>query len=395
MQGRMRTQVGIIGAGPAGLFLSHLLARDGIDCVVLEARSRDHIEGRVRAGVLEQGTVDVMHELGLDHRLRRECMIDNALDIRFRDGLIHLDLPALTGGKCATIYGQQEVVKDLVAARLAQRRPLLFEAEVRGVDGIDGEAPTIRYRHAGAEHTLACDIVAGCDGFHGVAREAFPPGALTTFDRVFPFGWLGILSESPPIREMTYVNHANGFALCSRRSPRISRHYLQVAANENPEQWPDPRFWDELRVRLGDGADELVTGRIFQKGVTPVRSFVAAPMRHGRLFLAGDAAHIVPPTGAKGLNLAVADVRVLARAVSEFFRTGRAERLDRYSDTCLKRVWKTVRYSTYMTNLLHRFETHSPFERQLQQAELAYIAGSSIGAAMIAENYVGLRFEED
>jgi p-hydroxybenzoate 3-monooxygenase len=391
----MRTQVGIIGAGPAGLFLSHLLSREGIDCVVLEARSRDYIEGRVRAGVLEQGTVDVMHALGLDQRLRRECMVDNALDIRFQDGLIHLDLPALTGGKCATIYGQQEVVKDLVAARLEQGRPLLFEAEVLGLDGIEGTAPTIRYRHAGAEHTLTCEIVAGCDGFHGVAREAFPPGALTTFDRVFPFGWLGILSESPPIREMTYVNHANGFALCSRRSPRISRHYVQVAADESPEQWPDQRFWDELRVRLGHGADELTTGRIFQKGVTPVRSFVAAPMRHGRLFLAGDAAHIVPPTGAKGLNLAVADVRVLARALGEFFRTGRTERLDRYSDTCLKRVWKTVRYSTYMTRLLHRFATHSPFERQLQQAELAYIAGSAIGGAMIAENYVGLPFDDD
>ena len=390
----MRTQVGIIGAGPAGLFLSHLLAREGIDCVVIEARSRDHIEGRVRAGVLEQGTVDVMHALGLDGRLRRECMIDNALDIRFRDGLIHLDLPALTGGKCATIYGQQEVVKDLVVARLATGGPLLFEAEVIDLDGIEGSRPTIRYRVAGAEHTLACDVIAGCDGFHGVAREAFPPGALTTFDRVFPFGWLGILSESPPIREMTYVNHERGFALCSRRSPRVSRHYLQVAADEDPDRWPDERFWQELRLRLGEGADELTTGRIFQKGVTPVRSFVAAPMRHGRLFLAGDAAHIVPPTGAKGLNLAVADVRVLARGLSEFFRTGRTERLDRYSDTCLGRVWKTVRYSTYMTNLLHRFETHTPFERQLQQAELAYVAGSRTGGAMIAENYVGLPFEE-
>jgi p-hydroxybenzoate 3-monooxygenase len=391
----MRTQVGIIGAGPAGLFLSHLLFREGIDCVVLEARSRDHIEGRVRAGVLEQGTVDTMRELGLDQRLRRDCMVDDALDIRFRDGLIHLDLPALTGGKCATIYGQQEVVKDLVAARLADGAPLLFEAEVLALDGIDGTSPTIRYRHAGADHTLACDVIAGCDGFHGVARDAFPPGALSTFDRIFPFGWLGILSESPPIREMTYVNHERGFALCSRRSPRVSRHYVQVAADEDAERWTDERFWDELRLRLGDGADELVTGRIFQKGVTPVRSFVAAPMRHGRLFLAGDAAHIVPPTGAKGLNLAVADVRVLARALGEFFRTGRTGRLDRYSDTCLRRVWKTVRYSTYMTNLLHRFEAATPFERQLQQAELAYVAGSRTGGTMIAENYVGLPFEDD
>jgi p-hydroxybenzoate 3-monooxygenase len=391
----VRTQVGIIGAGPAGLFLSHLLVREGIDCVVLEARSRDYIEGRVRAGVLEQGTVDLIYELGLGERMRREGMVDSALDIRFRDGLIHLDLPALTGGKCATIYGQQEVVKDLVAARLAQGGALVFDSEVVALDDIEGTTPAIRYRVEGRDEMLACDVVAGCDGFHGICRDAFPPGTLTNYDRVFPFGWLGILSESPPIREMTYVNHERGFALCSRRSPRISRHYLQVATDEDPELWPDRRFWDELRLRLGDGAGELVEGRIFQKGVTPVRSFVAAPMRHGRLFLAGDAAHIVPPTGAKGLNLAVADVRVLARALSEFFRTGKSERLDRYSDTCLKRVWKTVRYSTYMTNLLHRLESHSPFDRQLQQAELAYVAGSRTGQTAIAENYVGLPFEQD
>jgi p-hydroxybenzoate 3-monooxygenase len=392
---RMRTQVGIIGAGPAGLFLSHLLFREGIDCVVLEARSRAHIEGRVRAGVLEQGTVDLMRELGLDARLRRDCMVDNALDIRFRDGLIHLDLPALTGGKCATIYGQQEVVKDLVAARLADGAPIAFEAEVVALDGITGGSPSIRYRADGRDETLACDVIAGCDGFHGVSRGAFPDGALTIYDRIFPFGWLGVLSETPPIREMTYINHARGFALCSRRSPRVSRHYLQVAADEDPAGWPDTRFWDELAVRLGEGAGELVTGHIFQKGVTPVRSFVAAPMRHGRLFLAGDAAHIVPPTGAKGLNLAVADVRVLARALVAFFRTGSGERLDRYSDTCLKRIWKTVRYSTYMTRLLHRFDADSPFDRQLQLAELAYVAGARTGQAMIAENYVGLPFEDD
>ena len=390
----MRTQAAIVGAGPAGLFLAHLLHRDGIDCVVLEARSRQHIEGRVRAGVLEQGTVDLMRELGLDARLRRECMVDAALDIRFGDGLIHLDLRGLTGGKVATIYGQQEVVKDLVAARLADGGPLVFEAEVIALDGITGTAPIVRYRANGAEHALACDVIAGCDGFHGVCREAIPPGTLTVYDRVFPFGWLGILSESPPIREMTYINHARGFGLCSRRSPRVSRHYVQVAADENPDAWPDTRFWDELKTRLGAGADELVTGRIFQKGVTPVRSFVAAPMRHGRLFLAGDAAHIVPPTGAKGLNLAVADVRVLARALVEFFRTGKSDRLERYSDTCLKRVWKTVRYSTYMTNLLHRFDAATPFERQLQQAELAYVAGSHAGQTMVAENYVGLPFED-
>jgi p-hydroxybenzoate 3-monooxygenase len=390
-----RTQVAIVGAGPAGLFLAHLLYRDGIDCVVLEARSREHIEGRVRAGVLEQGTVDLMHELGLDARLRRECMVDAALDIRFGGGLIHLDLRGLTGGKVATIYGQQEVVKDLVAARLADGAPLRFEAEVIALDDVTGTAPIVRYRADGAEHALTCDVIAGCDGFHGVCREAVPPEALTIYDRVFPFGWLGILSESPPIREMTYINHARGFGLCSRRSPHVSRHYVQVAADENPDAWTDARLWDELKVRLGAGAGELVTGRILQKGVTPVRSFVAAPMRHGRLFLAGDAAHIVPPTGAKGLNLAVADVRVLARALAEFFRTGGSGRLDRYSDTCLRRVWKTVRYSTYMTNLLHLFEAATPFERQLQQAELAYVASSHAGQTMVAENYVGLPFDDE
>jgi p-hydroxybenzoate 3-monooxygenase len=390
-----RTQVAIVGAGPAGLFLAHLLYRDGIDCVVLEARSREHIEARVRAGVLEQGTVDLMHELGLDARLRRECMVDAALDIRFGGGLIHLDLRGLTGGKVATIYGQQEVAKDLVAARLADGAPLRFEAEVIALDDVTGTAPIVRYRADGAEHALTCDVIAGCDGFHGVCREAVPPEALTIYDRVFPFGWLGILSESPPIREMTYINHARGFGLCSRRSPHVSRHYVQVAADENPDAWTDARLWDELKVRLGAGAGELVTGRIFQKGVTPVRSFVAAPMRHGRLFLAGDAAHIVPPTGAKGLNLAVADVRVLARALAEFFRTGGSGRLDRYSDTCLRRVWKTVRYSTYMTNLLHLFEAATPFERQLQQAELAYVASSHAGQTMVAENYVGLPFDDE
>ena len=268
----MRTQVGIIGAGPAGLFLSHLLYREGVDCVVLESRSRQHIETRVRAGVLEQGTVDLIHELGLGARMRREGMVDHALDIRFRDGLIHLDLPALTGGKSATIYGQQELVKDLVAARLADGGSLQFEAEVVGLDGVESATPEIRYRVAGETHTLACDLIAGCDGFHGVCRDVFPPATLTTYDRVFPFGWLGILSESPPLREMTYVNHARGFALCSRRSPKVSRHYLQVAADENPESWPDDRFWDELRVRL------LVCGQTAQAAAPGQRQ---AARRHG------------------------------------------------------------------------------------------------------------------
>jgi p-hydroxybenzoate 3-monooxygenase len=391
----MHTQVAIIGAGPAGLFLSHLLYREGIECVVLEARSRAYVEDRVRAGVLEQGTVDLMRELGLDERLRRESMIDEAIDIRFGDKLIHIHFPELIAGKVVTIYGQQEVVKDLIAARIADGAPIEFEAEVTGFEDLDSDRPTVRYRKGDGEFRLTCNIIAGCDGFHGVCRPAIPQGLLTTYDHVFPFGWLGVLSESPPIKEMTYANHDNGFALCSRRSPKISRHYLQVAPDEDADNWSDDRFWSELHLRMNDvSRSEIAEGRIFQKGVTPVRAFVAAPMRHRRMFLAGDAAHIVPPTGAKGLNLAATDVRVLARALTHYFRTSSVERLDRYSETCLRRVWKVVRYSWYMTSLLHRFPGHSPFERNIQLGELDYLLGSRAGRLTIAENYVGLPLED-
>ena len=392
----MRTQVGIVGAGPAGLFLSLLLHRAGVDCIVLESRSRDYVESRVRAGVLEEGTVALMDELGAGERLHREGMPDPRLDIRFHGGIIHIDLPVLTPGKIVTVYGQQEVVKDLIAARLSRGGPILFEAEATHIDGLDGQRPAIHFRREGKSETLECDIVAGCDGFHGVCRAAIPENALTVYDRIFPFGWLGILAEAKPFPEMSYSNHERGFALASRRSPKLSRLYVQCAADEDIAGWSDRRIWDELHTRLYDkDGGELIEGPILQKGVTPVRAYVAAPMRHGRLFLAGDAVHIVPPTGAKGLNLAVADVRVLSRALIEFFRTGSAERLDRYSDTCLKRVWKGVRYSNYMTSLLHRFEAHSPFERRVQQAELEYVAGSLAARTTIAENYVGLPFEED
>ena len=392
----MRTQVGIVGAGPAGLFLSLLLHRAGVDCVVLEAKSRDYVESRVRAGVLEQGTVDLMDELGAGERLHREGMPDPRLDIRFNGGIIHIDLPVLTPGKIVTVYGQQEVVKDLIAARLERGGVILFEAEATHIDGLDGQRPTIHFKHEGRDETLECDIVAGCDGFHGICRAAIPENLLTVYDRNLPFGWLGILAEAKPFPEMSYSNHERGFALASRRSPKLSRLYVQCAADEDLAGWPDRRIWDELHTRLYDkDGGELHEGPIVQKGVTPVRSYVAAPMRHGRMFLAGDAVHIVPPTGAKGLNLAVADVRVLSRALIEFFRLGATERLDRYSDTCLKRVWKVTRYSNYMTSLLHRFETHSTFERRVQQAELEYVAGSLAARTTIGENYVGLPFEED
>jgi p-hydroxybenzoate 3-monooxygenase len=392
----MRTQVGIVGAGPAGLFLSLLLHRAGIDCVVLEARSRDYVENRVRAGVLEQGTVELMDELGAGARLHREGMPDPRLDIRFAGGVIHIDMPVLTPGKIVTVYGQQEVVKDLIAARLARGGAIVFEADAAGLEGLDGRRPIIHYRKDGRAETLECDIVAGCDGFHGVCRAAVPENALSVYDRIFPFGWLGILAEAKPFPEMTYANHARGFALASRRSPSLSRLYVQCAADEDLDKWSDRRIWDELHTRLYDKSGaEVQEGKILQRGVTPVRAFVAAPMRYGRLYLAGDAAHIVPPTGAKGLNLAAADVRVLARALIEFFRTGATGRLDRYSDICLKRVWKAVRYSSYLTTLLHRFETHTSFELQLQQTELEYLAASAAARTAIAENYVGLPFEEE
>ena len=392
----MRTQVGIVGAGPAGLFLAHILRRDGIDCVILESRSRDYIERRVRAGVLEQTTVDLMHELGAGVRLKSEGMPDPRLDIRFLNGHIVVDLNKLTPGRIVTVYGQQEVVKDLIAAWIARGGRIEFEAAALALDDINSERPTIRYRQNGRDDTIECDFIAGCDGFHGVSRLAIPENVLTHYDRIFPFGWLGIVAEAQPLPEMTYANHVHGFALASRRGPHIARNYVQCAVDEDLKLWPDARIWEELHARLrDDDKTELGEGRILQKGVTPVRAYVTAPMQYGRLYLAGDAAHIVPPTGAKGLNLAAADVWVLARAFSEFFRTGSRARLDRYSETCLKRVWKAVRYSCYLTSLLHRFETHTPFERRLQQSELEYIAGSAAARTTIAENYVGLPFEDN
>jgi p-hydroxybenzoate 3-monooxygenase len=391
----MRTQVGIVGAGPAGLLLSLLLQRAGVDCVVLESRSREYVESRVRAGVLEEGTVALIDELGAGERLHREGMPDPRLDIRFSGGTIHIDLPVLTPGKIVTVYGQQEVVKDLIAARLARGGTILFEAEASHIEGLTGERPTIHFKHEGEAKTLECDVVAGCDCFHGICRAAIPENLLTVYDRIFPFGWLGILAESKPFPEMSYSSHERGFSLASRRSPTLSRLYVQCTTDEDLAGWSDRRIWDELQLRLYAKDGELTEGPILQRGVTPCRAYVAAPMRYGRMFLAGDAVHIVPPTGAKGLNLAAADIRVLSRALIEFFRTGATERLDRYSDTCLKRVWKGVRYSNYMTSLLHRFDAHTLFERRVQQAELEYVAGSLAARTTIAENYVGLPFEED
>jgi p-hydroxybenzoate 3-monooxygenase len=392
----MRTQVGIIGTGPAGLFLSHLLHAAGIECVIMERRSRAHLEARARAGVLVPGTIETLRSLGLDRRLRCEAMTDTGLDIRFRGRIIHLDLPELTG-KTVTIYGQQEVVKDLIAARIAAGGPILFEASATAFEGLDGDRPVIRYRAAGdaAEKSIACDFIAGCDGFHSVSRAAVPDDAIQGCERTYDFAWLGVIAHARPLADMAYANSEHGFALCSRRSMEVSRLFLQVRPNEPLNEWSDARFWEELHRRMFDQErGEIVEGPIVQKDITQVRSFVASPMQYGRLFLAGDAAHIVPATGAKGMNLACADARTLAHGLTGFYREGRRDRLDEYSARCLRRVWKTVRFSAMLTGLLHKIPSHTPLERELQLTELEYIAGSRAAQTTIAEQYAGLPYDE-
>ncbi|MBP0495630.1 4-hydroxybenzoate 3-monooxygenase [Roseomonas indoligenes] len=395
----MRTQVGIIGAGPAGLFLSHLLKAQGIESVILEARSRPYVEGRVRAGVLEPGTIETLERLGLDARMRREGLVDEGLDMRFRGRTIHLDLPGLTG-RSVMIYGQQEVVKDLIAARVEAGDPLVFEAAVTRIEGIETDRPRIHYTEGGPEggtdKVLECDFVAGCDGYHGAGRAAMPADVLQVFEQAYDFAWLGVLARARPMADMTYTNSDRGFALCSRRSMQVSRLYLQVPADTDPSSWSDDRFWDELHARMFDeGRTEIEEGEIFQRDLAKLRAFVAAPMQHGRLFLAGDAVHIVPPAGAKGLNMAVADVRVLSRALTGFYRSGSHAELDAYSTVCVERAWRVVRFSSTLTGLLHRFDHHTPMQRNLQLAELEYIAGSHHAQASIAEQYVLLNHLPD
>ncbi len=391
-----RTQVGIVGAGPAGLLLAHLLHLEGIDSVILEDRSRAYIEERVRAGVIEQGSADLLRASGLGERMDREGLVHHGIRLRFGGTGHRIDLAGLTGGKVVTIYGQHELVKDMVAARLATGRPLVFEAEAVRPEGIDSTQPRLLYRKDGVEHELHCDVIAGCDGFHGVCRASVPDNRLTLFERTYPFGWLGILAEAPPASdELIYAHHDRGFALFSMRSPSVTRLYLQVAPDEDLSLWPDARIWEELHTRFDDGTGWRANeGTVLQKGVTGMRSFVCEPMRFGRLFLAGDAAHIVPPTGAKGMNLAVADIRVLARALTAFFREGSETLLDAYSATCLRRIWKAQRFSWYMTSMLHRWEDASPFDRRRQLAELDYVTGSHAASTALAENYVGLPYEE-
>jgi p-hydroxybenzoate 3-monooxygenase len=388
----MRTQVGIVGAGPAGLMLAHLLHLEGIESVVLEARSREYIEGRVRAGVLEQTTVDLMVEAGVGDRLMRQGLRHRGIYLSFGGRRHHIDMAGLTGGRSITVYAQHEVIKDLVQARLDAGGPILFEVEDLAIQDFETDLPRIRFRAQGAERELSCDFIGGCDGFHGICRPSVPPGILTAFERHYPFGWLGILAEAAPSsEELVYTYHDRGFALFSMRSPSVTRLYLQCAPDEDIDQWPDGRIWDEMMTRFTtrDGWAPK-QGPVIQKGVTDMRSFVIEPMQYGRLFLAGDAAHIVPPTGAKGLNLAVADVAVLARALAAFYKEGRRDLLDSYSQTCLRRIWKVQRFSWWMTSMLHRFATENDFDQRRQLAELDYVTSSQPAMTSLAENYVGL-----
>jgi len=392
----VRTQIGIVGAGPAGLVLAHLLHLQGIETVVIENRSRKYIEERVRAGLLEQGTVDLLIETGVGERLKRECLTHHGIELRFNRRGHRIDFDDLTGGKTVTIYAQQEVIKDLVGARLAAGLPLFFEVEDVGVHdfGPNGK-PTIGFRAAGKDQTIQCDYIAGCDGFHGICRPSVPAAARMEFIRDYPFGWLGILAYAPPSSdELVYCYHDRGFALLTMRTKQVSRLYLQVPHDEDIEGWSDDRIWSELRQRtVADGDWKLSEGQIFQKNIAPMHSFVVEPMQYGRMFLAGDAAHIVPPTGAKGLNLAVADVRILAQALSEFYKTSSTKLLDRYSEICLRRVWKAQRFSWWMTSMLHRFDTDNAFDRRRQIAELDYVTSSRAARTTLAENYVGLPWD--
>ena len=387
----MRTQVGIVGAGPAGLTLAQLLHREGIESVVLEDRSRDYVEHRIRAGVLEQAIADLLVDAGVGDRMQREGIVHHGIELQF-DGERHrIPLSDLTGGRSIVIYGQTEVVKDLIAARLEASLPLLFDVDDVSVHDLQSERPLIRFRHEAADHKLECDVIAGCDGFHGICRPSIPAGVLQEYSREYPFGWLGILAAvAPSNHELVYSHHERGFALLSLRTPELSRLYIQCRPDEDLAEWPDERIWEELQLRLGLEGWTLAEGSVLEKGVTGMRSYVAEPMQHGRLFLAGDAAHIVPPTGAKGLNLALHDVSLLAEALVSWYRTGRSELLDAYSEACLRRVWRAEHFSWWMTHMLHRLEPQDDFGFELQLSQLRYVTTSNAAATSLAENYVGL-----
>jgi p-hydroxybenzoate 3-monooxygenase len=392
---KIRTQVGIVGAGPAGLMLSHLLHLHGIESVVLEASSRKQIEERIRAGVLEQGTVDLLIETGVGERLRRQGLFHGGIELRFSGAGHRIDFRELTGGKGVVIYAQHEVIKDLVAARLSVGGQIIFNVTDVRIQTVNGPTPSISFENEGTAHELICDFIAGCDGFHGICRPSIPEGVITAYEQIYPFGWLGILAQAPPSsEELIYAYHERGFALHSMRSPEMSRLYLQCSPHEDLSEWPDDRIWAELQRRFELSKHwRLTEGAILQKSVTGMRSFVAEPMQFGRLFLAGDSAHIVPPTGAKGLNLAIADVRVLLRGLTEFYESAKMELLKRYSEICLRRVWKVQRFSWWMTSMLHRHGSTNPFDERRQLAELDYVTSSRAAAQTLAENYVGLPME--
>jgi len=384
-----RTQVGIVGAGPAGLTLGRLLEQAGIESVIVENRSREYCEARIRAGVIEQGVADVLREAGVGGRMDRDGIVHGGIYLQFGGERHHIPMQELTG-RSIVIYGQTEVVKDLIAARIESELPLLFEADGVAVHDLDGERPRIRFVHDGAEQELECDVIAGCDGFHGVCRPSIPAGVLRTFEREYPFGWLGILAQvAPSMDELIYAHNERGFALLSLRSPELSRYYVQVRHDEDVDEWPDDRIWEELRARTELDGWTLYDGPVLEKGVTGMRSFVAEPMQYGRLYLAGDAAHIVPPTGAKGLNLAVHDVAVLADALVHWYGTGDASRLDGYSEACLRRIWRAEHFSYWMTTMLHRVGD-DPFDLKLQLSQLRYVTTSEAAARSLAENYTGL-----
>lgn len=385
----MHTQVAIVGAGPAGLMLSLLLRRAGIASVVIENRSRDYVEQRVRAGLIEQWAHDLLVEIGAGERMLQEGMFHDGIHLAFGGKLAHIDFRRLVN-KGVTIYDQKEVVKDLIAKLLGEGGEIVFEVEDVSLHNLDMPRPSVQFHHGGGAKEITCDFVAGCDGYHGICRPSIPDGVLTVYERGYPFGWLGILSESPPPEdELIYAWHERGFALFSMRSPTVSRLYIQCDPDEDIDAWPDEKIWDELAVRLG-GTHKLVRGPVLQKSVTPMRSFVVEPMQYGRLFLAGDSAHIQPPTGAKGMNLAFADVVHLSRGIAEFYRSNRTEALDRYSQICLSRVWKAQRFSWFMTQLLHRFPNETAFDRRRQLTEIDYITGSVAASTSLAENYAGL-----
>ena len=391
----MKTQIAIIGCGPSGLLLGQLLQRAGIDNVIVERKDPEHILSRIRAGVLEQGTVDLLREAGVSDRLDSEGMIHDGFELAFDGRTERIDLAGLTGGKRVTVYGQTEVTRDLLQARQEAGAQSFFNASNVQPHDLNSTAPYLTFEHQGQSLRLDCDYIAGCDGFHGVSRQSIPAEALKIFERVYPFGWLGVLAETPPVNdELIYARHERGFALCSMRSPTRTRYYVQVDASEKVEDWSDERFWDELKQRLpAPVAERLITGPSIEKSIAPLRSFVVEPMQYGRLFLLGDAAHIVPPTGAKGLNLAASDVNTLYRILLKVYREDRPELTERYSQICLRRVWKAERFSWWMTSMLHRFTDSDPFSQRLQQTELDYFVGSEAGRRTIAENYVGLPFE--